>query len=133
MTTGDRHELAEIIKRLSSEAVTAASPLEAREAAARTGGIPVYADMGGILVVAPDGSVLHYDPDNGQVSPVREDCWRIVALVKAARKFPELRQLQPRKPDTASTCAQCGGEGVVFGNIDCGVCWGTGWTVNKSS
>jgi len=87
--------------------------------------------MGGVLVLAPDGSVLHYDPDGGRVSSVAEERWRVLALVKAARKFPELQPLRPRRPDAAVTCAQCGGEGVILGGVDCGECSGSGWTLRS--
>ena len=89
MSTGhESPELAEVIRRLSQEAAVGASLSETREAAARTGGVPVHADVGGVLVLAPDGSVLHYDPDSGMVNPVAEDRWRMLVLVKAARRFP---------------------------------------------
>ena len=130
--SGVHPELAGAIGRLSQEAAAGGSPSEAREAAARTGGVPVHTDLGGVLVLAPDGSVLHYDPDSGQVNPVADDRWRVLALVKAARKFPELQPLRPRRPATAVACPQCGGDGVVLGGVDCGVCSGIGWTVESS-
>lgn len=132
MSTGALSELAGTIMRLSHEAAVGASLSEAREAAARTGGVPVHADLGGVLVLAPDGSVLHYDPDSGGVSLVADEHWRILALVKAARKFPELQQLRPPRPKTAVACPPCGGDGVILGGVDCGACSGSGWSVESS-
>ena len=128
MSTQDAAELRRIINRLSEEVAAGDSLRETREAAARTGGVPVYADMGGILVLAPDGSVLQYEPTSGKIEAVVESKWRILALVRAARKHPELSALRPMRPNTARTCRQCGGTGIVLGQADCGVCYGTGWT-----
>jgi hypothetical protein len=130
MSAVAQSEMRQIIGRLSHEAAVGASPSVDRDAAARTGGVPVYADMGGVLVIMPDCSVLYYNPETDRVNPV-DDCWRVVALVKAAKKFRELQQLRPVRPDNAVTCAQCGGEGVVLGRLDCGVCFGTGWTLSS--
>ncbi len=129
MSTQVPSKLAAIIRRLSQEVAAEASPSRTREAARRTGAVPVHSDMGGILLVAPNGSVLHYHPDSGDVSTATEERWRILALVKAARKFPELEPLRPRRPASAEVCTQCGGEGVVLGHVDCAVCWGSGWIV----
>lgn len=127
MNRGGRSEVAAAIERLSREAAAGASLPEAREAAARTGGVPVHADLGGVLVLATDGSVLHYDPEGGRVSPVEDIRWQLLALVKAARAFPDLRQLRPGMPDTAVACERCGGRGVILGDLDCGACFGIGW------
>jgi hypothetical protein len=133
MSTGRQSpDLAEVISRLSKEAAVGASLSETRDAAARTGGVPVHTDLGGVLVVAPDGSVLHYNPESCTVNVVLERGWRVLALVKAAAKFPELRGLRPARPSTAVTCTLCGGHGVILGGADCGLCFGSGWTVDSS-
>jgi len=121
-------KLKSTISRLSNEVAAADSSSYIREAAVRTGGVPVYADMGGVLVVAPDGSTLHYEPASRKIDAFVEERWRLLALVRAARKYPELSELRPARPETARSCRQCGGTGLVVGQVDCGVCDGTGWT-----
>jgi hypothetical protein len=132
MSTGDAgQELARTIERLSSEVAAAAAAPEVREAAARTSGVPVHADLGAVLVLATDGTVLRYDPDAGEVRALGgtpdDDRWRLLALVKAAKQFPELSHLRPDRPDDAVPCGQCGGRGVMLEALDCGACAGTGW------
>jgi len=134
MTTVNKaSELADVIRQLSKESTESASlPKDARIAAVLTGGVPVYADMGGVLVVTPDESVLLYDPESGEVSSVTEEQWVVLAFVKAAKRFPELRQLCPTRPETAVTCPQCKGEGVLLRSINCGLCFGKGWVFINS-
>ena len=119
-------ETADAIRRLSREAALSGQPEEVRPAAAQTGGVPVYCDMGGILLVTAEGIVLTYD-DSGAVRVEPEEGWRTVALVHAARKFPELEPLRPIKPEGALPCAACSGTGPVFDKIDCGACFAAGW------
>ena len=119
-------DLASIIRRLSDEAAARASNEDVREAVMKTGGVPVHTDLGGILLVAPDGQVLHYDPESGRVQAPGHN-WKQLALAKAARRFPELEELRPRKPDGAAECRACEGSGVLQEGVDCGTCFGAGW------
>jgi hypothetical protein len=84
----------------------------------------VYADLGGVLVVAPDGAVVRFDPEADKVSTVQDECWRTLALLRAARTFPELASLRPVRAASAMTCRSCDGQGAVVGSIDCGECFG---------
>jgi hypothetical protein len=115
------------IRRLSKEVAESDQSIPARQAAERTGGVPVYSDIGGTLVVAPNGDVLHFDPDTESVRPVTEDRWRNLALARAAKRFPELVVLAPLRPPDATTCPACGGLGVVLGSVGCAECTGLGW------
>jgi hypothetical protein len=102
-----------------------------KEVAEATGALLVYADMGGALAVTPGGEVVYYDLDR-KVTGVPEEKWRIVALRKAAQKFPELRDLAPERPGNAVSCPACAGRGVVLERFDCGACWGAGWVVSPN-
>ena len=120
-------EVSESIRRLSKSAAVSEPDESSREAAARTGGVPVYADLGGVLVVAPDGAVLRFDPEADEVSVVNDERWRMLALQSGAQKFSELESLRPRRPLSAVVCQLCSGSGVVAVDIRCGECFGLGW------
>lgn len=88
--------------------------------------LPVYVDMGGALLISEEGNVLQYDDERGELGPLDDRLWFRVALVTAARRFPELRVLFPEKPADAPECGMCGGSGLISG-LQCGKCAGTGW------
>jgi len=118
----------ELIRRLTEEARRSGRWDWEREAAARTGGLPVYATMGGILVIRPDGTVVWMLDDSGTVEEVREEGWRLVALTHAVQKYPELKSLAPVRPAGATECKACGGRGwVLLESVVCGDCSSTGW------
>ena|SRR5579863_6315423 len=83
------------IRRLSHEIAEGSKWDWQREAARLTGGVPVYSDMGGVLVVLGDGRVLSLEHDTTNVQPEEDSGWRMIALVSAAKKFPELAPLMP--------------------------------------
>jgi hypothetical protein len=109
------------------EASVQTGDADSQEAASRTGGLPVYADLGGVLVLGFDGVVFHFDPESDKVVKVDDDRWVAFALAKASKKFAELSNLQLERPAGAVTCSQCGGRGVVLSDVDCGKCFGVGW------
>lgn len=119
------------IRRLAEEAAQQSEGSATKEAAHATGSLPVHTDMGGALAVTPDGEVVHYDFETGATKAPEEN-WRIYALAKAARRFPELLDLAPPRPQGAVTCSSCSGLGVVLEGLDCGTCLGLGWTVPRS-
>jgi hypothetical protein len=97
-----------------------------REAALFTQALPVYADIGGVLVISETGEVLLYDPDTKNETPADEK-WRLVALIRAARRHPQLSALEPERPHDAVECPACHGNGGILGALDCGTCLTTGW------
>jgi hypothetical protein len=116
------------IQQLAERASTHEDDPDLRQAAARTGGLPVYADLGGVLVLTPAGTVLRYDPETGRSTDESESRWKALALTRAARRFSQLAALRPPRPDRGAViCPQCDGAGEVLGNVDCGVCFGRGW------
>jgi hypothetical protein len=116
------------IRRLGREAQVSGSDV-VREAARRTGGLPVWSDMGGVLVLMPTTEVVQYDPETGTSAPVHDLRWIHVSLVKAARSHAELVSLAPARPADAVECTQCGGSGRLFDTLDCSQCMGAGWSV----
>lgn len=125
--------LADVVRRLSEEAHRDTRNEHIREAIRKTGGVPVYADMGGILLITPDGDVWQYDPETETVGVEFEEKWRTLARARAARHFPELQHLAPQRPTGAAECSTCGGRGIIMENLDCGVCFGTGWVQSSAS
>ena len=132
MTSRVSIKTSEAIRRLAAKAAQEPGSSVIKEVAQATGALPVHADMGGALAVTPEGDVIQYDFETGATS-APEGNWRILALAKAARRFSELRELAPPKPNSAVVCPSCGGRGVTLGNADCGACWGTGWTTLPKS
>jgi hypothetical protein len=96
------------------------------EAANATGGLPVVLYIGGALVISTACDVVLYDWETHAISPatVHE---RRIAFIKAARRFPELVSLMPKRPDSVKTCPQCEGTGLILGRFDCGRCDALGW------
>lgn len=133
-----KHSSSAAIRRLIDNVVrdaSASSPkpstLAAKEVLDATGALLVYSDMGGALAITPEGVVVGYDFDSKNLQDVDEN-WRLVALRQAARKFDELKSLEPPRPDNSVCCPACSGRGTVtMGDVslDCGVCWGGGWVV----
>jgi hypothetical protein len=97
-----------------------------REAAIATNALPVHSDISGVLAVTSDGDVLHFDFET-RMTTAPDERWRIYALAKASRRFPELKDLAPSMPRDATTCPACEGRGVLLGDMDCGTCMGLGW------
>jgi hypothetical protein len=103
-----------------------------RTVADAIGALSVYADMSGALALTAEGEVVHYDFENGSTS-VPEQKMRIFARVRAAQRFHELRELAPRRPDSATSCPICSGRGEIpdYG-MYCGHCSGTGWVDSQA-
>src|SRR4051812_27746888 len=94
-------QIAEVIQRLAAEAAENATHLRTRQAAALTGGVPVYEDWTGVLMVTPSGGVVYYDEESRRWSDVVDPQWQTIALVAAATKHPELGALRPTRPAKA--------------------------------
>jgi hypothetical protein len=123
-------KIRDAISRLTAEAARESESSAIKEAARATGALPVHTDMSGALALTSNGDVIQYDFETGTTSAPEEN-WRIAALTKAARRFPELRDLAPPRPNSAVDCPSCSGRGVILGNMDCGTCFGTGWTAQS--
>ena len=112
-----------------------------RQLATALDALPVYADIGGALLIRPSGQVLLVESDQpwgagSKYRFVEEGPWRMLALVSAARRFPSLSFLRPRRPDTALQCRGCGGLGsssLAGGEVVCAGCQGLGWLSNEAT
>jgi hypothetical protein len=117
--------LAALIEKLSKRIESSALDTDQRNAAAVTGGVPVYSDMGGVLVLNRDLTVSRYDPDDGSIKQASAE-WRMLAL-RRAQLFPELSSLAPQRLADAADCPSCHGIGSILGGMLCGTCVGSGW------
>jgi hypothetical protein len=96
--------------------------------------LTVYCDMGGCLALRPNGEVLCIPDDPATSVHVETDALqRNLALVQAGKRYSDLRDLYPVRPDDAISCSDCGGTGTNpvtahagFEAIIC-KCAGTGW------
>ncbi|MEU4155254.1 hypothetical protein [Actinoplanes sp. NPDC026670] len=101
---------------------------------ARTVGLlTVFNSLWEFYLLTPAGEVL-VDRDDGAPVPATP-VERELAYVQAARRFPELRHLMPKRPPAARTCPHCGGSGVIIlddgPNVFCGPpCNTRGWVVD---
>jgi hypothetical protein len=65
-------DISATIRRLANELESSSYSADERQAAQRTGGVPVYADLGGVLSVTPDIRVLRFDPEQDSVDVVND-------------------------------------------------------------
>src|SRR5262249_60325042 len=114
--------------RQTSAARTAPSPRDAL-VGPECGALPLYADMGGVIGIRPDGTLVEWSHDGGgrDARPVEDRIGVLIALVAAARRYPEFQKLLPVRGPGAIDCdcrriPQC-----VSGLISCGQCGGMGW------
>jgi hypothetical protein len=93
-----------------------------------TGCLPIYEDMGGTILLAPSGDLFFYDDGSETMNPVEDRVWENIALVSLAKKYPDLAEVLPVRPENAVDCPLCLGTGRVTSlNLLCGECGGTGW------
>lgn len=105
---------------------------EFQDLARRYDALPVYSDVGGTIFLTPSSKVLCLPTDSVDLQEEHSPEWRLVALVHAAEKFPELQPLLPVRPDNTPACAACSGCGSVAGGLRCGACLGLGWSVRSN-
>jgi len=117
-------ELATRVRALRDAALAEPAGSARREAAERTGGLPVYWDAGGSLAITASGEIVEYSPEDDTVAVVRDPGWKRVALVKASERYKELHALRPR--DGVRPCDACHGSGKI-GPATCARCQGIGW------
>src|SRR5688500_12377523 len=90
----------------------AGSDSELKSIASKHRALPVYSDIGGTLFITPVLEVLALDHDGGVVPiPETSEKWRLVAVLSAAEKYPELQCLVPTRPSDACQCSACGSTG----------------------
>ncbi len=119
-------QIKEAIRALTLRAAQEPESSPSKEIADELGALLVYADIGGALALTVEGAVVHYDFESG-VTSAPDGNMQTLALVRAAKRFPELRDLAPRRPDTATECSMCFGRGLILDGMYCGKCFGKGW------
>lgn len=101
--------------------------------AARHRALPLYAGWTGTTYLTASGEFWFR---NCEYAPPRiendlNDSSKIVALVVAAERYPQLASLLPKRPDLAIECDACNGRGQItvgsISNIICGQCKALGW------
>jgi hypothetical protein len=103
-----------------------------RSIATHHAALPIYADIGGCIALKPTGEWLFFhsnqrwDPPE-EVEPMNDNEWRVVALLAAREKYPELAEMIPRRPADAKDCLSCHGSGSLFQGAGCASCCGLGW------
>ena len=100
---------------------------EFRDVARQFNALPVYSDLGGTLFITTSLQILSIRSDDTIVAEEHAPQWKLVALVAAAERFPELKQLLPARPSGVVDCAVCSGTGRLAQGPRCGACLGLGW------
>jgi len=98
---------------------------------------PLYAGWTGTTYLTTSGEFwfrnCEYDPP--RVESDLNDSSKLVALVVAAERHPQLTALLPSRPADATICEECDGKGQItignLSNIICGRCSGLGWRTTE--
>lgn len=113
---------------------TGPDPNNVRQLAAEKNVLPLLLDFGGMCAIDSAGDILSFVWDDTEHPQIESDPRiRNVALFQGGKKYPELNNLIPPKPDDASVCPHCRGTGIDpyatklhLDNIVC-YCGGLGW------
>ena len=96
--------------------------------------IYLYGTIGSEAVLLRDGQVRIWSADDWPASEEYTERMataseRIASLVLGARKYAQLRELLPARPDDAPACTRCRGVGFLLGpdGVVCPDCSGLGW------
>lgn len=129
-------EQSALIRKLIADYIigSAPDPNNVRQLVAQKKVLPLVLDMGGVVTLDPGGHILSFLWDDTEHPRLESDPRiRNVALFQGSKKYPELKDLLPAKPDDARICPSCGGTGIDpaaakldVDNIVC-YCGGLGW------
>jgi hypothetical protein len=91
---------------------------------AAVGALPLYIDNGGIIGIRPDGTLVEWsqDGEGRDVRPVEDRAWVLIALVAAARRYPEFENVMPVRGTGAIDCECRRIPTCVSGLISCTRC-----------
>jgi hypothetical protein len=90
----------------------------------RCGALPLYADVVSVIGIRPDGTLIEWSHDGGGLDarPVEDRIWVLIALVAAARQYPEFQKLLPVRGLSAMDCACKRTPAYISGLIYCRRC-----------
>lgn len=114
------------IRRLVDEALKSPRDSVTFEVAHVTAALPVLLGIGGALSLTPEGKVLSYDYEARTTTAADERATKR-ALLHASRRFPDLKNLAPKRPSSSEACDACNGSGILISRSECGKCAGLGW------
>ena len=95
---------------------------------AAVGALPLYIDIGGVIGIRPDGTLVEWshDGEGRDVRPVEDRIWVLIALIAAARRYPEFQDVLPVRGTGAIDCDCRRIPSCVSGLIACARCGGMG-------
>lgn len=130
------NNLSTLIAKLIQEFLARPAPdaLELRQLVADEQVLPLFWDMSGVFTINPDGDILSFLWDDTLHPHVEYDPRiRNLALFQGSKRYSELKDYVPSRPDNARTCPDCGGTGThpyaEKLNTDAIICYcgGLGW------
>lgn len=92
--------------------------------------LPLAGNQVYLWALRPDGTVLCLDHESFSLSAEEErDATTLYAMaVHAARRYPELGEMVPERPDGIEPCGSCDGRGFDAETGDgCSACSAVGW------
>ena len=105
---GVTKEITAAIRQLIADHLSGPEGEVSHEIVRRAHALPVYSDIGGTLFLTPAGEILCSPSDStGPPTPERNAKWQLVALVRAADKYPQLKQLRPVPDPNSVQCPAC--------------------------
>ncbi len=103
------------------------------EIAATQNAQPIFSHMSGYIAIRPDGSFVFWDGASTNFENEIEMVFQTIALISGSEKYPELKELIPKRTDDAKPCLDCKETGKAFllgQHWDVIICWkclGLGW------
>ncbi|HEU4560880.1 MAG TPA: hypothetical protein VFS20_23715 [Longimicrobium sp.] len=125
--------LSQAIQRRIDELQTDGHPAWVRRVCKeRLNALPLLANEIFQWALRPDGEVLCLDFESLSLpyGEERNPVIRYAVLYKAARRYPELRELEPPRPEGVQRCDNCDGRGwIEEDRSSCSRCHGAGWHI----